>query len=78
MRLLYCQLETIIWETIRTGLAMGGDRGVLIKIDDDDLDPLNVLANKGICEKESPDLIILGKQAIDDDCNQLVKFLHPC
>ena len=63
-------------ETIRTGLAMGGDRGVLIKIDDDDLDPLNVAKLiKGICEKESPDLIILGKQAIDDDCNQTGQIL---
>ena len=63
-------------ETIRTGLAMGGDRGVLIKIDDDDLDPLNIAKLiKGICEKESPDLIILGKQAIDDDCNQTGQIL---
>ena len=63
-------------ETIRTGLAMGGDRGVLIKIDDVDLDPLNVAKLiKGICEKESPDLIILGKQAIDDDCNQTGQIL---
>ena len=63
-------------ETIRTGLAMGGDTGVLIKIDDDDLDPLNVAKLiKGICEKESPDLIILGKQAIDDDCNQTGQIL---
>ena len=63
-------------ETIRTGLAMGGDRGVLIKVDDDDLDPLNVAKLiKGICEKESPDLIILGKQAIDDDCNQTGQIL---
>ncbi len=58
-------------ETIRSGLAMGGDRGILIKSNSDQLEPLNVAKLiKAVCDKESPDLIILGKQAIDDDCNQ--------
>ena len=58
-------------ETIRSALAMGGDRGILIKSSDDQIEPLNVgKLIKEISEKEQPDLIILGKQAIDDDCNQ--------
>ena len=58
-------------ETIRTGLAMGGDRGILVKSSDEDIDPLNIgKIIKKVCDKENPDLIILGKQAIDDDCNQ--------
>ncbi len=58
-------------ETIRSGLAMGGDRGILIKTENDQVEPLNVAKIiKHICDKEKPDLIILGKQAIDDDCNQ--------
>lgn len=63
-------------ETIRSGLAMGGDRGILIKSDNDQLEPLNVAKLiKKICEKESPDLLVLGKQAIDDDCNQTGQIL---
>ena len=58
-------------ETIRSGLAMGGDRGILVKTDKDQLEPLTVgKIIKAISDKEKPDLIILGKQAIDDDCNQ--------
>ena len=58
-------------ETIRSGLAMGGDRGILVKTDKEQLEPLTVgKIIKAISEKEKPDLIILGKQAIDDDCNQ--------
>ena len=58
-------------ETIRTGLAMGGDRGVLVKVESSMLEPLSVgKIIKKISDKESPDLIIMGKQAIDDDCNQ--------
>ena len=57
-------------ETIRTALAMGADRGILIK-SDDSVTPLNVAKIiKAIAEKENPNLIILGKQAIDDDSNQ--------
>ena len=58
-------------ETIRSGLAMGGDRGILVKTDKEQLEPLNVgKIIKAVSDKEKPDLIILGKQAIDDDCNQ--------
>ncbi|MDN3518810.1 electron transfer flavoprotein subunit beta/FixA family protein [Aquisalimonas lutea] len=57
-------------ETIRTALAMGGDRGILVETDDE-LEPLAVAKMlKGLAEKESPDMVILGKQAIDDDANQ--------
>tara|TARA_B100000029_G_scaffold218152_1_gene215944 strand:- start:131 stop:886 length:756 start_codon:yes stop_codon:yes gene_type:complete len=63
-------------ETIRTGLAMGGDRGILVKCEDPEIDPLNIgKIIKKICEKEEPQLIILGKQAIDDDCNQTGQIL---
>ena len=63
-------------ETIRTGLAMGGDRGILVKSPDEDIDPLNIgKIIKKVCDKENPDLIILGKQAIDDDCNQTGQIL---
>ena len=58
-------------ETIRSGLAMGGDRGILVKTDKEQLEPLTVgKIIKAVSDIEKPDLIILGKQAIDDDCNQ--------
>ena len=57
-------------ETIRTALAMGADRGVLVQTDDD-VQPLAVAKIlKALVEKETPDLVILGKQAIDDDQSQ--------
>jgi len=57
-------------ETIRTALAMGADRGIHV-LTDDELEPLAVAkALKAIAEKEEPQLIIVGKQAIDDDSNQ--------
>src|SRR6202140_1960520 len=57
-------------ETIRTALAMGADRGILVKADGD-VEPLAVAKIlKAICEAEQPGLVILGKQAIDDDPNQ--------
>ena len=57
-------------ETIRTALAMGADRGVLVQTDVE-LQPLAVAKLlKAVIEKESPELVIIGKQAIDDDCNQ--------
>ena len=62
-------------ETIRNALAMGADRGILIETDDE-LEPLAVsklLA--AIAKKENPNLIILGKQAIDNDCNQTGQML---
>ena len=62
-------------ETIRTALAMGADRGILIKTDAQ-VEPLAVakLLAKVVSE-ESPDLVILGKQAIDDDSNQTGQML---
>ena len=64
-------------ETIRTALAMGADRGILVQVDDDAyVEPLSVAKIlKGIAEEESPGLVILGKQAIDDDCNQTGQML---
>ncbi|ESR24175.1 electron transfer flavoprotein subunit beta/FixA family protein [Lutibaculum baratangense] len=63
-------------ETIRTALAMGADRGILVKTDQPGLEPLAVAKIlKGVVEAESPDLVILGKQAIDDDCNQTGQML---
>ncbi|MBX9758018.1 MAG: electron transfer flavoprotein subunit beta/FixA family protein [Beijerinckiaceae bacterium] len=62
-------------ETIRAGLAMGADRGILVKADGP-VEPLAVAKIlKGIAEAEGPGLIILGKQAIDDDCNQTGQML---
>jgi len=62
-------------ETIRTALAMGADRGILVKTDDE-LQPLAVAKlMKAVIEAESPDLVILGKQAIDDDSNQTGQML---
>ena len=62
-------------ETIRTGLAMGADRGILVKTDAS-LEPLAVAKIlKAIVEQEKPALVILGKQAIDDDCNQTGQML---
>jgi len=62
-------------EAIRTGLAMGGDRGILIK-SDIALEPLAVAKLlKAVVEKESADLVILGKQAIDGDNNQTGQML---
>src|SRR5712675_679077 len=62
-------------ETIRTGLAMGADRGILVKADGI-VEPLAVAKIlKKIAEEEQPGLIILGKQAIDDDSNQTGQML---
>ena len=62
-------------ETIRTALAMGADRGIHV-LTDDELQPLAVAKLlKAIVDKESPDLVILGKQAIDDDSNQTGQML---
>jgi electron transfer flavoprotein beta subunit len=62
-------------EVIRTALAMGADRGILVKTDQT-LEPLAVAKIlKGIVEAEKADLVILGKQAIDDDCNQTGQML---
>ncbi len=62
-------------ETIRTALAMGADRGILVQTDDE-VQPLSVAKIfKAIVEKEEPGLVILGKQAIDDDSNQTGQML---
>src|SRR3977135_3249950 len=62
-------------ETIRTALAMGADRGILVKVDQV-VEPLAVAKIlKAIVEAEKPGLVILGKQAIDDDCNQTGQML---
>jgi electron transfer flavoprotein beta subunit len=62
-------------ETIRTGLAMGADRGILVKTDAT-VEPLAVAKIlKAIVEEEKPGLVIMGKQAIDDDCNQTGQML---
>jgi electron transfer flavoprotein beta subunit len=62
-------------ETIRTALAMGADRGILVKTDQA-LEPLHVAKIlKAVVEAEQPQLVILGKQAIDDDCNQTGQML---
>jgi electron transfer flavoprotein beta subunit len=62
-------------ETIRTGLAMGADRGILVKVDGP-VEPLAVAKIlKAIVDEEKPELVILGKQAIDDDCNQTGQML---
>ena len=62
-------------ETLRTALAMGADRGILVKTDDT-VEPLAVAKIlKSIVGEENPDLVILGKQAIDDDANQTGQML---
>lgn len=62
-------------ETIRTALAMGADRGIHVK-SDEDLEPLAVAKLlKALVDKEAPELVILGKQAIDDDSNQTGQML---
>ncbi|HLO76681.1 MAG TPA: electron transfer flavoprotein subunit beta/FixA family protein [Magnetospirillum sp.] len=62
-------------ETLRTALAMGADRGVLVSTDDE-IQPLAVAKLlKAVVDKEQPGLIILGKQAIDDDSNQTGQML---
>jgi electron transfer flavoprotein beta subunit len=62
-------------DTIRAGLAMGADRGILVKAEGR-LEPLAVAkVLKAVAAKEEPGLIILGKQAIDDDCNQTGQML---
>ena len=62
-------------ETIRTALAMGADRGILVKTEAT-VEPLAVAKIlKAIVEAEKPGLVIMGKQAIDDDCNQTGQML---
>jgi len=62
-------------ETLRTAMAIGADRAILVETDDE-LQPLTVAKLlKALVDKEQPGLIILGKQAIDNDCNQTGQML---
>jgi len=62
-------------DTLRTAMAMGADRAIHV-VTDSELQPLGVAkALQKIVEKEKPDLVIMGKQAIDDDCNQTGQML---
>ncbi|MEO7564154.1 MAG: electron transfer flavoprotein subunit beta/FixA family protein [Sphingomicrobium sp.] len=62
-------------ETLRTALAMGADRAILVQTEDE-VEPLSVAKIlKAVVEQESPQLVILGKQAIDDDSNQTGQML---
>ncbi|MFC5359420.1 electron transfer flavoprotein subunit beta/FixA family protein [Azospirillum himalayense] len=66
---------TAAQETLRTALAMGADRGILVQTDAE-TQPLAVAkVLKALVDKEGPTLVILGKQAIDDDCNQTGQML---
>ena len=64
-------------ETLRTALAMGADRAILVQVDDGiDVEPLAVAKIlKAICDAETPGMVILGKQAIDGDNNQTGQML---
>ena len=62
-------------ETLRTALAMGADRAILVKTDQE-VEPLAVAKIlKAVAVEESPEIVLLGKQAIDDDCNQTGQML---
>ncbi len=62
-------------ETLRTAMAIGADRGILVETAEE-LQPLAVAKLlKALVDKEGPQLVILGKQAIDDDCNQTGQML---
>ena len=62
-------------ETLRTAMAIGADRGILVETNEE-LQPLAVAKLlKALIDKEQPGLVILGKQAIDDDCNQTGQML---
>jgi electron transfer flavoprotein beta subunit len=62
-------------ETLRTAMAIGADRGILVQTDEE-LQPLAVAKLlKALVDKEQPGLVIVGKQAIDDDCNQTGQML---
>lgn len=62
-------------DILRTGLAMGGDRAILVETDEE-IQPLSAAKLlKAVVEKEQPQIVILGKQAIDDDANQTGQML---
>jgi electron transfer flavoprotein beta subunit len=63
-------------ETLRTAMAIGADRGILVDCGDADLQPLAVAKLlKALCDQEAPGLVVCGKQAIDDDANQTGQML---
>ena len=63
-------------DTLRHGLAMGADRAIHIMCDDSAMDTLDVAKIlSAVVKKENPRLVLMGKQAIDDDCNQVGQFL---
>ncbi|UCV18306.1 electron transfer flavoprotein subunit beta/FixA family protein [Ferribacterium limneticum] len=63
-------------ETLRTAMAIGADRGILVDCGDIEIQPLAVAKLlKALCDKEQPQLVICGKQAIDDDANQTGQML---
>jgi electron transfer flavoprotein beta subunit len=65
-----------VTQTIRSGLAMGADRGIRVDFEDKDMDSdLAARIFVAVCKEEEPDLIILGKQAIDGDNNQVGQIL---
>ncbi len=67
--------DTKCQETLRTAMAIGADRAILVETTDE-LQPLAVAKLlKALVDKEQPQLVILGKQAIDDDCNQTGQML---
>ena len=62
-------------ETLRTALAMGADRAILVKTDEE-VEPLAIAKIlKAVVEQEDPEIVLMGKQAIDDDCNQTGQML---
>lgn len=62
-------------ETLRTALAMGADRAILVKTDEE-VEPLAIAKIlKAVVEQEGPKIVLMGKQAIDDDCNQTGQML---
>lgn len=62
-------------QQLRTGLAMGADRAILVENNDEIESLVAARALHAIVEREKPDLVLLGKQAIDDDCNQTGQML---
>lgn len=65
-----------VQESLRKAQAIGADRAIYIESDAEDLQPLAIAKLlKNITQKENPDLIVMGKQAIDDDCNQTGQML---
>ena len=65
-------------QQLRTGLAMGADRAILVSADEE-IQPLTAArAMQKLIDQEQPELVVLGKQAIDDDCSQTVKCWPRC